>query len=187
MANITQLTPTLWTGGDLPEDEEVAADHIQDWLDAGITTVIDCRWEWSDEDVVAAVAPLIRYVYAGVDDAGQRIPAAWFDHIVEAANTDGESVLVHCHMGVNRGPSAAYAILLSRGLDPVEAVDLIRARRPIAAVGYAEDALRWWHRRNGATLTEQRLDRDHLARWRREHPHDTIRIIRAIRAEELAG
>ena len=73
MANITQLTPTLWTGGDLPEAEEAAGAHIQDWLAAEITTVIDCRSEWSDEDVVAAaVAPHVRYVYAGVDDAGQR-------------------------------------------------------------------------------------------------------------------
>ena len=81
MANITQLTPTLWTGGDLPEDDEVAADHIGDWRDAGITTVIDCRFEWSDEELVAAIAPEIHYVHVGVDDAGQRIPPAWFDDV----------------------------------------------------------------------------------------------------------
>ena len=189
MANITQLTDTLWTGGDLPEDDEVAADHIGDWRDAGIGTVIDCRFEWSDEDLVAAIAPEIHYVHVGIDDAGQRIPPAWFDEVLAAASTadHGGGVLVHCHMGINRGPSAAYALLLADGHDPVEAIDLIRTRRPIAAVGYAEDALRWWHRRRGATITERRADRDALAQWRRQHPHDTLRIIKAIRAQQLGA
>ena len=139
MANITRLTEILWTGGDLPEDEEVAADHIGDWRDAGIGTVIDCRFEWSDEDLVRAIAPEIHYVQVGIDDAGQRIPPAWFDEVLAAASTaadDGGGVLVHCHMGINRGPSAAYALLLADGHDPVGAIDLIRTRRPIAAVDY---------------------------------------------------
>ena len=147
MANINRLTDTLWTGGDLPEDDATAIAHIADWLAAGIGTVIDCRVEWTDEEFVAAVAPGIRYINLGIDDAGQRVPPAWFDRVVAAADTApaGTGVLVHCHMGINRGPSAAYALLLAAGHDPVEAIDLIRSQRPIAAVGYAEDALRWWH------------------------------------------
>ncbi len=55
-------------------------------------------------------------------------------------------MLVHCHMGINRGPSMAYACLLVLGWDPIEAMTAIRTARPIAAIGYAEDALDWHHR-----------------------------------------
>ena len=96
-------------------------------------------------------------------------------------------LLVHCHMGINRGPSAAYAILLTRGHDPIEAIDLVRARRPIAAVDYADDSLRWWHHRTDATITQRRADRDSLDQWRREHPHDTIRIINTVRSQQRGG
>lgn len=56
-----------------------------------------------------------------------------------------------------------------------------RAARPIAAVGYAEDALGWWHRRNHTAPPQRWRERDQLTEWRRDHPHDTIRIIREIR------
>jgi protein-tyrosine phosphatase len=189
MANITQLTDTLWTGGDLPPGVAVAAEHIRDWQRAGITTVIDARYEWTDENLVADLAPEITYVHLGIDDAGQRIPSAWFDRVLEAANATpaGEAVLVHCHMGINRGPSAAYALLLAAGHDPVEAIDRIRLRRPIAAVGYAEDALRWCHDHTGADLLRRREERNALAHWRVDNPHDTVRIIRSFRAQELGA
>jgi hypothetical protein len=72
----------------------------------------------------------------------------WFDEGVafarEAIESDGV-VLAHCHMGINRGPSMGFAILLALGWDAREALDAIHAARPIAFVAYAEDALRWHH------------------------------------------
>lgn len=187
MANITRLTKTLWTGGDLPQDDEAAIEDIGDWLEAGITHVVDGRGEWSDEELVGLLAPAVTYLHNGADDAGQRMPDSWFDDAVDfaldawAADPDA-GVLLYCHMGINRGPSAAYAVLLSLGWDPVDAIALIRAKRPIAAVGYAEDALDWWHRRTGSGSARRLADAERLARWRLEHPHDTVRIIRSIRA-----
>lgn len=183
-ANITRLTTSLFTGGDLPYNETKAAGHIAHWQDVGIATVIDCRDEWNDADLVADLAPEIRYVHAGIDDAGQRIPNLWFDQIVDSAELTpvGATTLVHCHMGINRGPSGAYALLLAAGHDPIDAIDLIRTRRPIAAVGYAEDALRWWHHRSSADTAKRGADRRRLAEWRSSHPHSTPRIIREIRA-----
>ena len=93
-------------------------------------------------------------------------------------------VLTHCHMGINRGPSAGFAVLLGKGWDPVEALAVIRAGRPIAHVWYAEDALRWHFDRVGATLAQQRTTRSRVARWREENPLDVVRIIRGIRASE---
>jgi hypothetical protein len=191
MANITELIPGIWTGGDLPGVTDDAVVDIGAWVDAGITHVVDNRIEWSDQELVGFVAPRIHYLHNGADDAGQRMPDQWFDRAVrfalDARTTDPASgVLLHCHMGINRGPSAAYAVLLCLGEDPIDAIDLIRTRRPIAAIGYAEDGLDWWHRRTEASPARRADDRQRLARWRLDHPHDTVRIIRTIRGAEAA-
>ena len=191
MANISELTPGIWTGGDLPAAPDAATVDIAEWVNAGITHVVDNRIEWSDEQLVGLAAPHIHYLHNGADDAGQRMPDQWFERAVEfaltARSTDSAAgVLLHCHMGINRGPSAAYALLLSLGEDPVDAIDLIRTKRPIAAVGYAEDALDWWHRRTDQPAARRADDRQRLAHWRLDHPHDTVRIIRAIRNGEAA-
>lgn len=187
--NITQLTDQLWTGGDLPEPLTAAAQVVEGWRGLGIRAVVDNRFEWNDSELVGVVAPEIAYLHAGVDDAGQKMPDEWFETVTGFALdrlAAGDGVLVHCHMGINRGPSAAYAVLLASGWDPIGAIDLIRTARPIAAVGYAEDALDWWHRRSGAPASEQLVQRSQLRRWRRDNPHDTVRIIRQIRAAECA-
>lgn len=185
--NIDRLTDHLWVGGDLPHDAIDAANTIQWWHQLGIRTIIDARAEWSDERLVRAIAPDIRYAHLGQDDVGQQIPGTWFDMVADAAQAGFEAdhaVLAHCHMGINRGPSAAFAILLSLGWDPIEAIGHIRRERPVAAVAYAEDALAWWHGRADATDSQRHADRERLAQWRTEHPHDTIRIIRQIRLTE---
>lgn len=176
--------------GDLPVDPDDALRQLAVWVEAGVTHIVDARMEWSDEDLVAEVAPHIRYLHNGADDAGQRMPDDWFDRAVDfalaALDSPEAKVLVHCHMGINRGPSLAYAVLLALGVDPVEALDAIRSTRPIAAVGYAEDALRWHHRRTGAGAAVRALDRSRVSAWRRAHPLEVVRIIRQIRAVEAA-
>lgn len=191
MANITWLTDNLYTGGDLPPFDPDRLDHLEQWVDAGITHVIDNRLEWSDEDLVAEQAPAIAYLHNGVDDAGQRMPDSWFDDGVafalQALAEPDATVLAHCHMGINRGPSMALAILLALGWDVVDALDRIRGERPIAAVGYAEDALDWWHRRIGSPDTTRALDRRHVAAWRAANRIDTAGIIRQIRQGERSA
>ncbi len=193
MTNISRVTPHMWTGGDLPGERDVALAALDDWDRIGITHVIDNRIEWSDEQLVAEVLPHVDYLHNGVDDAGQAMPDSWFDtgvqFALEAWAADPDAIVIaHCHMGINRGPSMAYAILLALGWDPVEAIDRIRTARPIAAVGYAEDALAWHLRRTGATMTGSGEAHALLRRWRSEHSHDTVRIIRSIRAgEQLAS
>lgn len=123
---ITQLTDTLWTGGDLPDDGTLPG-VLAEWQAAGIGVIIDCRVEWSDEDFVAEYAPEVRYEHHGIDDVGRHVRGDWFDQLIEAARPrpgdPADGVLVHCHMGINRGPSGAYALLLAAGHDPVEAID----------------------------------------------------------------
>jgi dual specificity phosphatase 3 len=113
------------------------------------------------------------------------MPDEWFDHGVAfalaALEEPDTKLLVHCHMGINRGPSLAYAVMLALGFDPVDAIDRIRRARPIAHADYAEDALDWWQRRSGTSETTAAAERRALREWRRNNKLDVVRIIREQR------
>lgn len=147
-ANITWITEGVATGGDLSYNIDIAAAQVADLLDQDIDLIIDCRVEANDHDIWDVIdGP--EYIWLPTDDAvGHHIPADHFDSAVEAAR-DVSRVFVHCHMGVNRGPSTALAILLDRGMEPARAFDLIRAKRPIAGLYYAMDAFNAHMARNG--------------------------------------
>ena len=185
---ICWVNEQLALSGDLPADEGAAARKLDEWQRSGITHVMDTRGEWNDEDFVARVAPEIGYSWLGTHDNGGEQGDEWFDAGVTAARyvemTPGSRLLVHCHMGVNRGPSMGLRILLDRGWDITEAIDHIRSARPIEAVAYAEDALDHHHRRSDKPDHKRRDDRRRLAEWRRTHPLDVVHVIRSIR---LAG
>ena len=188
MANLNFITSQLATGGDLAANNDATIHDLEEWQRLGITHVIDNRLEWSDEGFVADRAPEIGYLHNGVDDAGQRMPDAWFNLGVSfaqrAMQLQASRVLVHCHMGINRGPSLAYAVLLAEGWDPIKAIDAIRSARPIAAMGYAEDALAWHHRRTFASSATRASDRRRMSDWRAANEIDVVRIIREVRANE---
>jgi hypothetical protein len=135
-ANLTSSPPQLAVGGDLSSiDDALAGQQFAEIVELGITHIVDVRLEWSDLDTFAERAPDIGYLHHGMDDAGQAVPAAWFEQAVswiEAAYAENPDavVLTHCHMGINRGPSLGFAVLLAQGWDPVEAIAAIRAARP---------------------------------------------------------
>lgn len=182
MTNLDFITGWLATGGDLPSNRRAAAAELAEWRERGVTHVMDTRIEWSDEDLVAELAPDIHYLHNGVDDAGQQMPDEWFDRGLafarRAYETPNSRLYVHCHMGINRGPSMTYALMLANCWDPVNAAHAIRLARPIAHIGYAEDALDWHHRRCDASPRKRRSDRARLQAWREAFPHDLVRTIR---------
>ena len=188
--NASQVIPQLWVGGDLETRSPTLA-HVQlsELDEAGITDIVDVRLEWDDCEWVAEVKPHIGYLWLGVDDAGQKMPDEWFDvgtgHILRRM-ANGATVLAHCHMGINRGPSMGFATMLALGWDPIEALDRIRQRRPVAYVGYAEDALDWWLRKNGATNAERSAGQQQIRLWRCENHLDVASVVRKIRLREGA-
>lgn len=192
VANADFVTPQLAVGGDLDYwDHHHARAQLSELVAAGVTHIVDTRFEASDEALVAALAPDVTYLHHGMDDAGQRVPGGWFDigvgFVLQAMRDPEAVVLSHCHMGINRGPSLGYAVLLAQGCGVVEALDAIRGARPIAAIGYAEDALAWHHVRTGASQEQRRSDVERLAQWRRDNHIDVDTIIRRIRLTEPPG
>jgi hypothetical protein len=189
VANADFVTPRLAIGGDLDYwDHQHARNQLAELVDVGVTHIVDARVEASDQDLVAALAPQVGYLHHGMDDAGQRVPGRWFDvgvgFVLDALRDPEAVVLTHCHMGINRGPSLGYAVLLAQGWDLVEALDAIRGARPIAAIGYAEDAAAWHHRRTAASSEQRRRDLQQLAQWRRANNIDVETIIRQVRLTE---
>ena len=51
---------------------------------------------------------------------------------IESALTGGGAVYVHCYAGISRSPTIVAAYLInSRGMSDYEALDVIKARRPV--------------------------------------------------------
>ena len=121
------------------------ANRLSQWVEAGVTHIVDCRVEDSDEAFVAEHAPHITYIYAPTDDDGLEREPEWFDGALRDlgnALTDPDSILlVHCAAGINRGPSMAFRLLLETGWEPIPALNAIRDARPVTRVIYAPDAL----------------------------------------------
>jgi len=190
VANANFVTDFLAVGGDLDMfDDNLAIRQASDLLAIGrITHILDVRQECDDEEFWAGVRGLT-YHWDGIDDAGQQVPGEWFERITVWARVallaPSARILTHCHMGINRGPSAGFAILLALGWEPVAALEAIRAARPIAYVSYAEDALRWHDERSGAPAEVRRHHRAAVAHWRRTHDLDVANVIRKIRQEEM--
>ncbi|MEI2821294.1 MAG: dual specificity protein phosphatase [Marmoricola sp.] len=185
-ANANFVTPYLAIGGDLSYDDQRAIEQSLDVEECGITHLLDVRCE-DDDSTWWAHFPGLEYLWAGIDDDGQTVPAEWFESITSwavDAICEGGKVLTYCHMGINRGPSAGFAVLLRMGWEPVEALAAIRQARPIAAISYAEDALAWHFARIGATARQKSETLRAVAAWREANPIDVVRIIRKIRRDE---
>lgn len=158
-ADITRLTDDLFVGGDLSFDPDEMLVQVGEILDAGVTHIIDMRVEDDDSALWAELE--VAYLHLGTNDSdGHNIPAELFTKARDFAEecwAEHGTLLVHCHMGVNRAPSVAYSILLDRGWGPWKAFDHIRACRPQAAIWYAEDALAAHH--DERRSTEDRRNR----------------------------
>ena len=180
-----QVTERILISGDLDTfNPERGVAQLEEWVALGVTDIIDVRDEWSDEGFVADAAPHIHYHYFGTDDGDNGQPDEWFKAGVEAAlealSDPSRKLMVHCHMGVNRGPSMAFAILLATGVSPVEALALIRASRPISGIIYAPDALMWHHRRSGTTEAVAALEHQLVRDWMNANPVDVRWIVSRI-------
>lgn len=170
--DINQITENLWVGGELDRtDHDRALLQMNVIAALGIDAIVDCRIEHDDSLWVTESYPQVDYLSIGVEDAGYRMPDDWFDegtdYSIDQMQT-GHIVLVHCQAGINRGPSMAFAIMLAKGADTVEALDAVHNARPDARIAYAEDAVTWWFSKPHSDLhPEGQVDR--VRQWRQSH------------------
>jgi dual specificity phosphatase 3 len=181
------VTPQVMLCGDLHPDPRHAVVQLHEWVTEGVTHILDVRSEFSDERTVAAWAPQLAYHWLGTEDHGQHQDPAWFDAgvgLAKAALQRGDArIVVHCHMGINRGPSMALAVLLSQGWDCIAALNAIRAARPIAAVIYAADAVTWWHTRKASGRHAVAADQARVQAWftaQNISPPSVRRLVRSV-------
>lgn len=115
--------------------------------DRGVTHVLDLRSEWEDQDAwTRRGLAAENYCHAPITDSNRHIPAeSWYTTVEEFVerfwlDPEGNRLYVHCHMGINRAPSAAMLALLTvnENLSPFEAFLAIREARPAAGLVYAE-------------------------------------------------
>lgn len=173
-ANASVITRQLWIGGDLGmDDEDLAHGQLEELVAAGLTHILDTREEWDDTAFVAERSPDVAYRHVGVPDLGQRMDDSWFADgtafALQALQDEDAHVLIHCHAGINRGPSMGYATMLMLGWSPGDALAAITAARPIAWIDYAEDATQWWATTRGLSEDERAEAMKQVASWRAEH------------------
>ena len=183
---ICWVSRSLAVSGDLSYNREAARIQLSEWEAAGITDVFDMRGEADDTQFIHENSSITSHWF-GVDDNGGKRDDAWFESVRDMAYevlndfSRNRKILVHCHMGVNRGPSALFAIMLATGWESLEALRAIRDVRPIAGIIYAPDAISWWAR------VELQHDEDDVAEkvqevraWLDRNPLDLGYVIRSI-------
>ena len=163
---------------------EIAAEQVQDIIDQDIDLVIDVRAEATDQVIWKAVH--MEYKWLPTEDHPEHhIPDELFEMALHHTRLHVDNfgkVLIHCHMGINRAPSVAFAVLLDQGMDPIKAYNLIREKRPTAFIAYAMDALRYDLRvndREHPLITEAGLERHIKASWTKEQVASAQHAIRS--------
>jgi predicted protein tyrosine phosphatase len=157
----------LITGGDLSLafdlTEKTGEETAQELIARGVTHVLDVRSEWTDAKVWASVDPTIQYCHAPiVDSHSHYVGESWYRAVEDFVEKfwleshEGDKLYVHCHMGINRGTSAAMLALLTvdETLDPYDAFLLVREARPIAGLVYAEQVGRRHLKNQGLPVAE---------------------------------
>lgn len=133
----SQITPNLYVCG---QYDARGLEALKSW---GVTAVINLRREF--DDLAAGIAP-DRYLYLPTED--NTAPSQ--EHLrqgVEFIRSEierGGAVYIHCGVGVGRAPTMAAAYLVSAGMTPESAWQVIRHVRPFV----------WPNRRQLASVRE---------------------------------
>lgn len=185
---LCQVNDWLFVSGDLdtfrPQNGLI---QLGEWVENGVTDIIDVRGEYDDIDFVNRYASHINYHYLGTHDNGGSQSDSWFEAgvaVIADVVERGGKAIVHCHMGVNRAPSMAYRLLLENGYDHIESLELIRTARPIAGIIYAQSALSHFLRVNDVSATELTMKMQEVDQWFDQNPVDIGWVISRIRISE---
>lgn len=144
--NLSWIAPDLAVGGSFPIEAAatLAGDHQ-------IGAVIDLRAE-ATHDPTALDACGLRLLHLPTPDM-MGVSQPRLDRAITFARAvadDGLRLLVHCEHGIGRSATAALCILVDRGLGPIEALSLAKARRSLISPSRSQyQAWATWLRRRG--------------------------------------
>lgn len=132
--NLSWVTAELAVGGGFPprHSEALARTH-------GIRAVIDLRAEACDEAARLGKHG-IAFLHLPTPDH-HPVSVAMLDRAVAFAGTHldrGEPLLIHCQHGIGRAPLTALCVLTARGHAPLEALELLKTRRPLTSPSPAQ-------------------------------------------------
>lgn len=131
MPDLDFITPRLAVGGGIWTRE-----GFEEVMRAGITHIINTQLEFDDNTLRLDGDGEPEILWLAMDDDFFPKPAHLFDggvrFALKALEQRGSKVFVHCASGVHRAPMVALAILRVLGYGRRDAVDLLRARRPVA-------------------------------------------------------
>ncbi len=125
--------------------------HVEEMLKANVQLVITVNWMCPPGALKQA--PSIRSLWLpAFDNPLIPIPVFILEKGVRAALpviSSGGSVLVHCKEGRHRSVALASCILIAKGYDPDEAMQLIREKRAVADpyAGHIQRQIRRFARR----------------------------------------
>jgi protein-tyrosine phosphatase len=117
---------------------------VSELIEAGVTAVVDTRAEFTNVDIFRTM-PGLTYLWHPTNDDGQPKGVVYWDQLLTFAlillARPRARISCHCGAGVNRGPSAAFAVLVAQGWTPEGAEALIRQNRPQVGLAYRDDAV----------------------------------------------
>ncbi len=127
--NLSWITPQLAIGGSFPPDD---AERLTKMLH--IRAVVDLRTEACDDEVVLRRHGLT-FLHLPTGDHGAVSQPMLRDGIafVNRHLDRGERVLVHCQHGIGRSAILALCVLVSRGMAPLDALELAKSRRSLVS------------------------------------------------------
>ena len=132
--NLSWITDDLAIGGSFRSaDAEVLARELR------IRAVVDLRVEACDDAVVLERHGLA-FLHLPTEDHCAVSPAMLGEGVAFANRhlDRGERVLIHCEHGIGRSATLALCVLVSRGHEPLAALELAKSRRALVSPSPAQ-------------------------------------------------
>ncbi len=119
----SRIAPNLYVGG------QHKRRGLPRMAQRGITACVDLRREYGDVEHGVDLAKQLSLPTAD-DDAPTLADLQRAAEFISECLKEGRGVYIHCANGVGRAPTTAAAYLITTGLPPQAAWDMIRAVRP---------------------------------------------------------
>lgn len=113
---------------DAPTDENVEA-YLRELLDFGVTDIVrTCEPTYNESTMTKAGVTVHEMVFGDGEAPPSEIIDSWLK-LVSAVTAKRGAIAVHCVAGLGRAPVLVAVALIDSGMDPLDAVAYIRARR----------------------------------------------------------